>query len=191
MPEIDPAALRRSRAMLLFVVALFVLPIVVAWWMAVVRPPAGDALLNHGLLVEPPVDVGRSPAARAFRDIALAPSEWALIYLSDGTCEASCLRQIDVLSTIRELLGNDGGRVHVAVLIDSGKVELPRVQAMVDATARAFVARALAERVPAVGASGVVFLDWRGQLMMYFADGSRPGDIKADLKRLLRASAIR
>lgn len=191
MPEIDFVQQRRSRVTLLVVVAMFIAPIVIAWWMAVIHPPAGDALLNHGRLVEPPIDIEAAAPAHPLRAIALGPSEWAVVYLTSGSCGDRCLRQLDVLSTIRELLGNDGGRVHVGVLADAGTVERPRVQAINSEAARAFVERTLAERIPGVSAPGIVLLDWRGQMMMYFADDARPGDIKSDLKRLLRASAIR
>ncbi len=191
MPDPENTQQRRSRATLLLVVALFVLPVVIAWWMAVVRPPTGDALLNHGLLVEPPIDVQRDTSAKPLREVTLAPSEWALLYLSDGACAAHCVKQLGVLSTIRELLGNAGGRVHVGVLVDTGTIDLPRVQTVVSPTARAYLAETLAARVPGVTLPGIVFLDWRAQLMMIFPDDARPGDIKSDLKRLLRASAIR
>jgi hypothetical protein len=44
---------------------------------------------------------------------------------------------------------------------------------------------------PSTPDRGVVFLDWRGQIMMHFPDTALPADIKSDLKRLLRASKIK
>ena len=38
---------------------------------------------------------------------------------------------------------------------------------------------------------GVVFLDWRGQIVSYFVIDADPANIKKDLKRLLRASKIK
>ena len=46
-------------------------------------------------------------------------------------------------------------------------------------------------RLAAEAEHGIVFLDWRGQIMMYFEVDAPSGDIKKDVKRLLRASKIK
>lgn len=183
-----PSASRR-RLTLVLVVAAFVAPIVGAWWLAMIDPPRERAgLLNHGTLLVPPIDV-RGDAAYAVLDrLALGPGEWAMILYGAGPCAEECQRRLTMLTTIRSLLGHDGTRLEVAALLDAGELQLPLVTTLVDATAR----RKLAARVAADGGGteGIVFFDWRGQIMLHFTPTAPPGDIKADIKRLLRATKL-
>jgi hypothetical protein len=149
------------------------------------------ALLNHGHLIQPPIDIGTNGPLGAFEQIALAPGEWAVIYLSAGTCLPECKLVLERLSTIRGLLGHAGGRLTVAVLVDDQAVDLPRVRSIVDGQARTHVEGILASRIVGAHLPAIVILDWRKQMMMYFPGDAASSGIKADLKRLLRASTLR
>ncbi|MEQ8496202.1 MAG: hypothetical protein RLW42_18465 [Gammaproteobacteria bacterium] len=196
MTETNPPTRRglSSRITLLLVVSAFVVPILVAWWMARVQPPvSGGHLVNHGTFIRPPLDIHADDALAPLGAVPLAPSEWALVYYAPGACEDACVAAIEDLQTIRSLLGQATTRVRVAALIDRAGVNLAATHVVIDAAARERLARGVAAASGA-GASreeGIVFLDWRGQIMMYFPDVSAPADIKKDLKRLLRASQIK
>lgn len=173
--------------MLLIVVAVFVAPILAAWWLAHVAPPGDDRLLNHGTLLRPPLDIRATDELAALRAIPLAPGEWAMIYFTPGSCAEACTQAVDMLERIRSLLSHDATRVRIAVVTDT-----PSATAVPGAVADASARARLAAAAPAGAApgSGIVFLDWRGQLMLYFPDAAQPADIKDDLKRLLRGSKI-
>jgi hypothetical protein len=111
-----------------------------------------------------------------------------------GACDSACRKQGELLSNIRSLLGRDGTRAHVVVLADEPSTAPAPYSLVADAEARRWLASELTRRdgvTAALDTPGTVLLDWRGQVVMHFATGASPGDIKADLKRLLRASAIR
>lgn len=174
---------------MLLVVAAFVVPIIAAWWLAMIEPPGeGAGLLNHGRLLTPPIDVRGDADYAVLDQLALGPGEWAMIFYSAGPCAEACRQELATLTTIRSLIGNDGTRVKVAALLDGGSAELPLVTTLVDPGAR----RKLAGRVAAddVSADGTVFFDWRGQIMLHFPLGAPPADIKADIKRLLRGTKL-
>ncbi|MGR8918613.1 MAG: hypothetical protein ACU85V_03265 [Gammaproteobacteria bacterium] len=181
------------RLTLLLVVAAFVAPILIAWWFAFVSPPESSARLNRGVLIQPPLDARAERVLAPLGAIELGPGEWAMLAYTAGACGTDCNATLGMLRTIRQVLGHDGTRVRIAALADeAGATDVgDAVELIVDAPARARVAAGVsAGGGPAAAASGVVFLDWRGQLMLYFADASQPGDIKKDLKRLLRGSKI-
>ena len=189
----DPAP-RKSRAtpMLLALIAVFTLPIALAWWLAVVRPPSSDAgLLNHGLLIRPPLDVAAHRETQALDHIQLQPSEWAMIYVGSGPCETVCEATMNKLATIRSVLGQGAIRVRLGALIDKPGTPLPNTMTVADESTRSFVTATIKARVSAAHERGIVFMDWRRQVMMVFDADAPPGDIKKDIKRLLRASKIK
>lgn len=184
----------RNRFTLLLIAGTFVLPICIAWLMtsgALRWQP--HSLLNHGTLINPPVALAKLPAGIASSPLrALPPADWALLYISAGACDLACSKALNELAAIRMLVGNEGTRVSVFGLLGMPTDQAP-VGAhllvdpkLVDGLRVQLVARNPSLQVPLIG-----FLDWRGQLMMQFSPSAPPADIKADLARLLRASAIK
>lgn len=183
----------KSRWTLVAVIAAFVVPILLAWWLALGGGlDADDQLINHGTFIRPPVDVAADPALAVLETIPLAPGEWAIVALNADACTAACEATLGTLLTLKSLLGNAATRVRVALLADLPAPPREGLVLLVEPGART----ALAERLRTVpGASGdgnaVVFLDWRGQIMMFYPDAAAPAGIKSDLHRLLRASKIK
>ena len=177
------------RIMVLLVVGVFVVPIGVAYWM-VLAPPDGGARINRGTLITPPVDIKADDSYTSLRQVQLEPGEWALVLVNAGDCDAECAASVNMLQSIDTVLGQATTRVRVALLTDAGESSASGVTTVADARARGAVSQSLLAS-GAGTAGGVVFLDWRGQIMMHYPDTSAPGDIKHDLKRLLRASKIR
>lgn len=181
-----------ARTTLLLVIAAFVVPILIAWWMAFGRADVELAhLTNHGRLISPPLDIRTDPATISMQDIPLAPGEWAVIHFTSGACAEACADTAATLLTLKSLLGNAATRVRVAVISDAPG-SLPReVVTVIDPAARQRLSSVTALNASEPNSSGVVFLDWRGQVMLFFPDAARPADIKSDLKRLLRGSKIK
>lgn len=191
-PDAPHAARNSNRLMLLAILGVFVLPIVIAWLLASGtlgwRP---DVLTNHGTLIAPPVDVATLPKTEAAAPLqALPPADWALLYVSDRSCDRGCRTALRELAAMPMVIGKNGTRLHVFGLFAAVPTQT-EVRALVDPE----LVRAIGDRLrggeqklalPFIG-----FLDWRGQLMMHFTPSTPPDDIKGDLKRLLTASAIK
>ena len=188
-PTISP---RRNRWVPLALVAAFVLPILVAWWFAIMHPEAvPQGQLNHGELLHPPVDLRPAAAGTALEALKLAPAEWGLMYYGAGPCAADCARVVELLTTVRSLIGAHGARVHVAALVDAAPTQaFAQALMIVDPSARALLAREAAARTGILREQGIVLLDSQRLAMMIFALDASPVGIKEDLKRLLRGSAI-
>lgn len=192
MTEEQLAVMRkRSGWIPLAVLAAFVAPILLAWWFAIVHPEAApQQQLNHGKLIHPPIDFSSDPAAVARAALELAPAEWGLMYFGAGPCTADCTRGIEMLTTIRSLLGAQGARVHVAALLDGpAPAAIAQAVVIIDARTRRGLAGEIRTRTGTVSDSGIVILDSRRLAMMSFPPDAPPADIKEDLKRLLRGSA--
>lgn len=193
-PESGPAkraARWRNHLIALGILAAFVLPILIAFWFAVLQPHSAQrALLNHGTLIQPPLDTAADPATAPLARVPFGISDWGLLYYGRGPCAEDCAKGVALLATIRELSGKEGTRVHVIALVDAASSPLANATTIVDSAAREFVARTVAARTGLARETAIVLLDWRGFIMMTFPPDAPPIDIKADLQRLLKASAI-
>ncbi len=189
----QPVSRARNRLLLAAITLLFVAPIFIAWLLT-----SGTlnwhsrGFVNRGQLVTPPFDLTPYAAQVGFEPLfKLKPSEWAMVYLEPGACALACGKALDELLVLRELLGQGAVRVSVHAIAALG-MEVPRHAARVQldpAAIELLHTRLAAEteaRLPAI-----VLVDWRHQLMLRYPPQGEPGAIQKDLKRLLRASAIR
>lgn len=181
---------------MLGLVAIFVVPIAIAWLYAAGYFELGDwGRSNRGSLITPPIDLRDVAAVAPLFDRAdLKPGEWAVLYLSAARCEQACLAALDRLSTIKSVLGYAGQRVRVLSLTGAEEIVAQEEHAfhrMADPSVFAAIAERLVARAPAASTEQIVLIDWRRQVVLRYAQEAPPIDIKKDLKRLLRASKIR
>ena len=130
---------RRPRATLtiLTVVAAFVVPILLAWWFALIRPPSvEDSLINRGALLRPSLDTGSRLETSSLSRIELAPGEWAMVYVGPGTCDDGCKEVLSKLATIRSVLGQAVTRVRTGALLDEEPKEALSITVVADEVAR-------------------------------------------------------
>jgi len=186
--------------------ALFLLPLVASFWLyyGTTWRPAGH--VNHGQLISPPRALPAGPLPR----VSLAPGagrelpdpeptlfhgKWTLVYIGDGSCDASCRRTLYVMRQTQAALGSDMMRT-ARVFLVSGHCcatgYLARAQAgliVVDASG-ARGARLLDEFPAWNRAYSLFVVDPLGNLMMRYDVRHSPGGLLVDLKKLLRLSAI-
>ena len=181
-----------SRWPLFLVIACFILPIVIAWMLVQSPQSVGlGPLLNKGLLLQPPLDIKSESELEPLQTITLEPSEWGAILFTNGLCEAKCLKAMSNLAVIRDVLGHSGSRFKLIGLFESEE-DIPGFMHIRNTNLAQQLAKLVKERgVVEPVTDGVVFLDWRGQIVSYFVIDADPASIKKDLKRLLRASKIK
>lgn len=175
------------------IVLLFVAPIVVAWLLASGRIDVHSRkLVNQGELLTPPIDLtprrNQPGLAPLFK---LAPSDWAIVYLEPEACAARCSQALDDLLVVRELLGQGAVRTSVHAISAAPPADAKhanRVEA--DPEALQWLKTELTAHASTRPLPAVVLVDWRHRLMLRYAPDERRA-IQKDLKRLLRASAIR
>jgi len=171
----------------------FVGPLFFAWWFI----DSGRAKLidqtNHGTLIDPPVDISKEKPLNRLKEMNLRPGEWAVVYYTVGGCSSSCLSTLEMLSTVRSLLGRDGPRLYVWSLVGDGR-EGPGEFQLADSNVVEKVLDLYRERASPEPFSdetdGILVMDWRSQLVLFYSD-FEPAGIKEDLSRLLRASRLR
>ncbi len=181
-----------SKLPMLLVIICFLLPLALAWMF--VQSPQRlifGPLLNEGFLLQPPLDITVEDDLEQLQAIELGPSEWSGIVFTKNGCDVNCLETVSKLGVVRDLLGHSGSRFKLVGLFESDN-DLPGLFHIRDVNQAEQLAKLIQERgLTEPVSDGVVFLDWRGQIVSYFRMNADPSGIKKDLKRLLRASKIK
>lgn len=190
------------RIALIIIAGLFVLPLALAWLMysgAIDYQPAETR--NLGALVEPPV-----PAAIEsldVRDMNGQPAgdwseHWMVLYATPEPCEADCLADAAGLRQVHRAAGRNQQRIRLLLLgpgaqSQSGALGELYPAFLLASDAGGSVTAALDAVSAAQGAStpgSLYLLDPLGNIMMFYAAGFDPNDLKKDLKRLLTWSKL-
>ena len=197
-----------TRLSLLFIAALFFLPLALAWLMytgAIDFEPSSTR--NLGELVEPPVPMDWDSEVEWFApgETGESPSEvmlrhWVILHVVDAPCDDACVQQITSLRQVHKAAGRNQSRIRLAVLLaDGGGATAETVLATYPAfrllqSPATGLTRTLSElpNTPATGEIGgsSFLVDPLGNIMMYYAAGSDPNNLKKDLKRLLTWSKL-
>ena len=182
------ADVRRSRRMLLLLVAIFFLPVAAAFYLyyGATWRPVGQT--NHGELLNP---VQTVPA-----DAAALRGKWSLVYLGDGRCDEACKTALIFARQTRLSLNQDMQRVNRLFLatgeccdrayLDSVHVGLNTL----DLTDAAKAAPLLAAFPEAGRATSLFIVDPLGNVVMRFDVRENPKDLLTDLRKLLKLSSI-
>jgi hypothetical protein len=195
----EPAAVRaRNLRTVGALAALFLLPLILAFYTyyATAWRPLGR--VNHGTLVSParPLPVVALPRAPASDTAAAATlrDHWTLVYVGDGACDADCRAALLVMRQTRLGLNNDMTRV-ARVFLASGNCCVQTADgaeaglAVLDASGAA--AAALLGLFPIDGrAHSIYVVDPLGNLMMSYDARTDPHGLLEDLRKLLRLSHI-
>lgn len=221
-PKVD-ASEQRSRELrarnlrtLAALAALFFVPLLASAWLYYGMGWRPGGHVNHGELIQPPRPLpqielpritlaGEGSAASATagqpaREPApsvpsLFRSNWTVVYIGDGSCDASCRSTLYVMRETRLALGTDMERLARVFLVTANccaKDYLAREHAgitVLDATGAAGVR--LLGRFPAGDRAHTLFVvDPMGNLMMRYDVRQDPRGLLVDLKRLLELSQI-
>lgn len=183
----------KSRLTLLALLAVFLLPLLLAWLFA--RGPLDwrpQSNLNYGVLLQPPLALSSygviDATGAALTENAIA-RDWFVVVLYDGACYASC-----------QQLMQDAERIQIAVGRDTHRVSL----ALLSAQAEAATPAGKNWRLPAQGgliqelrrASGdppfdtqLLLVDYLGNVVLIYPPTDGGLGALEDLKRLLKSAA--
>jgi hypothetical protein len=182
---------------LLLIIALFLLPVVIAltmYWFSV-RPDAA----HYGDLIDPPRPLHFPPMLtwqnKPFSETELR-GKWSLLYVAPTPCSEQCVAQIYLIRQIHAALGKEKGRVQRILLtaknpegvwLDAIQRDYPELIILVrPLEAATQIAAQLA--VPGKAGSGIYLIDPQGNAMMHYAPGVSPGGLHKDLLQLLKYS---
>lgn len=201
-----PDARRRGRLQLLGIVALFVLPLALAWLLYGNWRPTGS--VHHGELLDPARPLS-ALAARGTDDTGTGAGlpedylrgRWTLAYLAAGECRQACRDGLYKIRQIRLALGGKNiDRIQTLGLLASppgaelrdwlAREHAAMTVAVADSEDAAALRRPFAGDKTDNTDDGVFVIDPLGNLLLRYRREAPPKDIIADLKRLLKLSRI-
>ncbi len=200
--EILHPSRNRNRVYLLLLIALCIVPIVVAWLMVGRWQPGGT--VNHGELLNPARPVTQFQLGQmdgGALDVDYLRGRWTLAYLGAG-CAHSCQNALYIMRQVHLALGKDAPRAQTLLMLAEAPDQELRQwlqqehKAMTvgvsDATTHNFFLHAFPE--VAIEGDWIYLLDPLGNLLMrYRTELQNPVDSKGildDLKRLFKYSKI-
>lgn len=193
------------RIALVLIAALFIGPLAVAWLMyegVIDFSPASTR--NLGELVEPPRPIswaGVVTDAGSPVDADTFGRHWLVLHALPANCDDDCLATVTSIRQVHRAAGRNQERIHLALLAARGDAATrERLHDIYDsfvvledpgrAMWRTLDAIAAEAVPPAPAAGGTYLVDPLGNIMMYYANGSDPNDLRKDLKRLLTWSKL-
>jgi cytochrome oxidase Cu insertion factor (SCO1/SenC/PrrC family) len=191
----------KNRVFLLSIIALFGLPLALAWLLVGYWQP--DSTVNHGELLTPaqPVNqlqIQQSNGQALTTDIL--KGRWTLAYLT-AACGEHCKKSLYNMRQVRLALGKDMERVQT-LYMHTGELDADvrrwleqqhpeLVHGMADAQTLDFFQQVFPEPVTTSSLGEWIYIiDPLGNLFIRYDTGSNPKGVLEDLERLLKYSKI-
>jgi hypothetical protein len=181
------------RSKFLFLVGVFMLPVVAAWLAYAGWRPAGHNNYGELLAVTPLQRTAGAMHDGAPFDLAKLRGKWVMVHVGPAGCDAACGQQLYLMRQTRVAQGKDQSRIERLWVLTDGA---PPAEKLLQANRGLHVWRpsdaAFAAQFPAGKnpAAHIYLVDPLGNLMLRFP---APPDFKGmmkDLKLLLKASQI-
>ena len=184
---------KKARRTLLAIVAVFALPLVLAWLFTIGPVDWRPAkTVNYGVLLEPPLRLqssGVMDAEGSELTVDAVARDWFLVVLHAAACTEQCQGLLQIAERIRIAVGRDMSRITLALLGPDNDKPVPRTQRwllptddkLIGAVRRAMGARQFD--------SVLLIVDHRGRIILAYPPAEDGQGVLDDLKRLLRASA--
>ena len=200
----------RNLRMLAALAALFLVPLLLAFYMYYGTDWRPLKRVNHGTLISParplpaanlklesltdpdpnaPPPSADTPEPKLFRD------KWSIVYIGEGNCDERCRQALYVMRQTRLSLNNEMSRVDRVFLVTGNccarEFLLHEHQGLLVADATSADSTKLLQEFPADGRPYSLFIvDPLGNLMMSYDSRQNPKGLLEDLQKLLRLSHI-
>ena len=185
----------QGRAKLGLIAFIFIAPLVVAAWMYYGNQgwqPVGRT--NHGVLLEPIVNLNEAPRPDSLWQLTDTEGRWVMILREGGACQEACRDALYRMRQSRLMLGNDMTRVARIFLhgdIGPDTVWLDGEHPGLITINNEGLSGMLNRKKPqGSGSGGLYLVDPLGNLVMYFAPDLAPEDMVSDIEHLLELSRI-
>lgn len=159
--------LKKNRSRFYLLIFIFIFPVIVSWLLFHFHDYFHFKTMNHGILINPPLDVSYLSA-----DIKTTKL-WRIVHVDNGSCNNQCEKTRYQLTQVVKALGKNYKRVFVTFL-SGDSVQLQK----------------LTLQNKDLTMNQVYLVDPLGNLFMYYPDTTNPMDILKDLKRVLEVSQI-
>lgn len=188
-PRVPDAVRNRNRMMLLLIFGLFLGSFVLAGLLRF-SGFIPDGARNRGELFNPPADVRFVPVQRLDGQAYVWESEprvWRMLVPAPASCDTRCDTVLEQLHLVWQLFGKDADRVQVLWMGQPPAMAEGRRE-VIAITTNPDLLQALPQSAHADTGAGlpVYIVDPNGFVILRYAPGFDPGDVRTDMARLLK-----
>jgi len=182
-----------SRSKFLFLIGVFMVPVVAAYFAYFGLRPAGHTNYGELLKVAPlQSTAGQTLDDRSF-DLDALQGKWVMVHVGSAKCDAACQQQLYLMRQVRITQGKEQSRIErLWVVSDSGTPDAVLLQAHPGLLVWRPADAGFVAQFPAVRERGehIYLVDPLGNLMLRFPAQPDAKRMMKDLKLLLKASQI-
>jgi cytochrome oxidase Cu insertion factor (SCO1/SenC/PrrC family) len=193
----------RSRTQLWLLIAIFFIPLAIAFVMYYASGWRPGGTTNKGDLISPPRPIATgtllSPQDQPIEE-DIFKDKWTLVYIGGGQCDERCREALTLMRQTRLALNDDAARVRRVMLATADCCEMEYLSTehpgLIVARADEASDRELLaifpryDEVPVESAGRIYIVDPLGNLMMSYAPSAPQKALLEDLKKLLKLSHI-
>lgn len=182
-----------SRGKLLFLMGVFVVPVLLAYLAYFGLRPSGRSNYGELLPVTPLRHTAGVSADGKPLDLKALRGKWLMVHVGPSRCDAPCRQQLYLMRQTRIAQGKEQARIErVWVVTDAGAVAPALLQDHHGLYAWRPSSPAFAAQFPAMAAQTehIYLVDPLGNLMLRFPVRPASKEIMKDLRLLLKASQI-
>ncbi|MGH8120861.1 MAG: hypothetical protein ACRESK_09635 [Gammaproteobacteria bacterium] len=194
MTEQQAKQLLRNRLMLVAVVLVFLVPLLLAWYVAQ-NPARGGG--EHGILIKPPRELkDRELVDPVTGQKSPLHGKWTMFALIEGECEQGCVEVLYRMRQIRLSMGRRALRVQRTVYFTDAGVEKNAKNLFSGYEGQLLLPGSKAEaefskyflREGTNTENAIYLIDPRGFLMMCYPRDAKPSGMIKDLMHLLKTT---
>ena len=181
--------------MFLILIALFFVPIILAWVIFNRNSALPEGTTNHGALIQPPIAIAKVNL-RNSKHKAIQPKllrgRWVMMYIpATANCDQVCKKQLYYMRQIRVATGKNRNRV-IRVITTVGDMKNSKeLSTLLKKPFKGTLHLTINRRKKLALQQGYLYIiDPVGNVMMRFTPKANPSDILKDMQRLLRISQI-
>ena len=195
-----PRGIWRGRIIFLIIVAIFIVPIIAAWWLFKnVDPGKPWGTSNAGTLINPPQPLSSfqvKNANNADYFLENLQGKWTMVFMPPSNCLEACRKNIYHMRQVWAGLGREAPRVR-RLLVFRGEQQYAELAEFllnyegmdVVLDKDGLLIRQIQAREPVTN-TNIFLVDPLGNLMMAFPQTLDPRDVLKDVKKLLKISTI-
>ena len=182
-----------SRSKFLFLIGVFLVPVVVAYLAYFGWRPTAHANYGELLKVTPLQQTAGTLIDGKPFNLDTLQGKWLMVHVGPARCDAACIQQLYLMRQLRITQGKEQSRIErVWVVTDNGSPDAALLQAHSGLLAWRPADDAFVAQFPAMLSRGehVYLVDPLGNLMLRFPAQPDAKRMMKDLKLLLKASQI-
>lgn len=178
----------KSFYIFIILIALFVIPLLLAWLLVTHHEGIGTGITNYGKLINPPLHL----TSLHLPDKTKLKGKWLLVFVNPSTtCGKLCQQNLYHMQQIHQASGKDIPRIKLVLINLSTQQKYPHIlEILTSKTQMQNFLEQSPDKTLILEQGSLYLVDPRDNVIMQYAANANPRGVFKDLEKLLRISQI-